>query len=227
MMNRVLEPELMLSKKQVMAYSKADFMQSDQYFVQMIQSRISNQTPKKIIDLGCGPGNISFLLAITFPHAEVVAIDGSLTMIEMAEEIHTNQYTSIKNLKFIKSKIPISGSLINEMGNFDLIVSNSLLHHLHNPEVLWQDILKLAKNNAYLYLGDLVRPDSKQSALNLLDQYASDADEILKEDFYNSLLAAFSVDEVKIQLKQRPQLVKVKVNKVTDRHLHIYGPIIN
>jgi hypothetical protein len=46
-------------------------------------------------------------------------------------------------------------------------------------------------------------------------------DPVLKEDFYNSLCAAFTVDEVRAQL--RVAGLSLHVEKVTDRHMRIKG----
>ena len=42
--------------------------------------------PRRILDVGCGPGNSTELLAARYPHAEIVGIDSSPEMIAMARE---------------------------------------------------------------------------------------------------------------------------------------------
>ncbi|HBE91962.1 MAG TPA: SAM-dependent methyltransferase, partial [Gammaproteobacteria bacterium] len=55
-----------------------------------------------------------------------------------------------------------------------------------------------------------------------VQQYASDEADILQEDFYNSLLAAYTVDEVRGQLDAYG-LQHLKVSRPSDRHLLISG----
>ena len=51
---------------------------------QDLVNRISLNAPKRIIDLGCGPGNSTAVLAGRWPEAEIVGIDSSPEMIERA-----------------------------------------------------------------------------------------------------------------------------------------------
>ena len=46
---------------------------------------IGNERPK-ILDLGCGPGNVTRLLKLRFPESEIIAIDLSPQMIEIARK---------------------------------------------------------------------------------------------------------------------------------------------
>src|SRR5215471_20118254 len=39
---------------------------------------------RSVIDLGCGPGNSTSVLAARWPHAEIVGLDNSSSMIEVA-----------------------------------------------------------------------------------------------------------------------------------------------
>lgn len=48
--------------------------------------RVGLQDPRKIFDLGCGPGNSTALLIAAYPHAKIVGIDSSPAMITQAKE---------------------------------------------------------------------------------------------------------------------------------------------
>ena len=61
-------------------------------------------------------------------------------------------------------------------------------------------INKHDKTGCKILIMDLFRPDSPFQAQSFVDQYASSESEILQRDFYNSLLAAWTPDEVKWQL---------------------------
>ena len=98
-MERIPEPELMLEKEQVISYDEADFSEGEVNLINQInyyllRKNISLGEKDLIVDLGCGPGNISEKLAIKWPNTEVVGIDGSKEMILRAEynkRISTNQ----------------------------------------------------------------------------------------------------------------------------------------
>ena len=111
-MERVPEPELMEKKEQVISYDEADFSEGEVDLINQINSfllrkNISLNEKDLIVDLGCGPGNISEKLAIRFPNTEVVGIDGSKEMILRAErnkKIAAKQ-KELKNLRYVCSDI--------------------------------------------------------------------------------------------------------------------------
>lgn len=112
--------------------------------------------------------------------------------------------------------------------SFDLIISNSLLHHLPDPSVLWTQIsrqIAVADNQGVqLYVMDLRRPANTVKAQEIVDTYAENEPEILRRDFYNSLLAAFTPEEVRTQLEEAG-LGHLDVHLPSDRHLLVTGRV--
>jgi trans-aconitate 2-methyltransferase len=52
-------------------------------FVELL-ARVAAEAPRLVADLGCGPGNLTALLASRWPEAEVVGVDSSPAMVERA-----------------------------------------------------------------------------------------------------------------------------------------------
>ena len=102
------------------------------------------------------------------------------------------------------------------------LLSNSLLHHLDDPDVLWQTIQHCARPGAALCLMDLARPASATAVDTLIAAYAADAPDVLRRDFRNSLCAAYSPTEVAAQLRHTG-LRGCVVRTVSDRHLAVIG----
>jgi hypothetical protein len=71
---------------------------------------------------------------------------------------------------------------------------------------------------------DLLRPESPEAAQAIVDQYAGGEPTILRRDFYNSLLAAFSEDEVASQLAEL-NLSRLIIDVIDDRHWVVGGRI--
>lgn len=106
----------------------------------------------------------------------------------------------------------------------DAAISNSLLHHLPNPLQFWQKLRQLVKPGAPVLVMDLLRPDSPEAAQAIVDQYAANEPDIFRRDFYNSLLAAFTEDEIGSQLA-RMNLTRLLIDIPDDRHWVVGGII--
>ncbi|HET9234963.1 MAG TPA: SAM-dependent methyltransferase, partial [Candidatus Eisenbacteria bacterium] len=89
---------------------------------------------------------------------------------------------------------------------------------------LWETVRRLAAPGAPVYVMDLVRPGSVSEAERLVEMYAAGEPEVLRRDFYNSLLAAFSLEEIEGQL-EHAQLPHLEVKAVSDRHVLIAGRV--
>jgi hypothetical protein len=70
---------------------------------------------------------------------------------------------------------------------------------------------------------DLMRPASAGWAAALVETYAPDAPDVLKQDFRNSLHAAFEPAEVTEQLRSAGLADVLEVHVVSDRHLAVWG----
>jgi hypothetical protein len=81
-----------------------------------------------------------------------------------------------------------------------------------------------AAPGAILVLRDLARPASELDARLIVNSYASTESEMLQQEFYRSLLAAFTVDEVRSQLEDA-NLTNLQVQMASDRHLDVSGTI--
>jgi hypothetical protein len=103
-----------------------------------------------------------------------------------------------------------------------LIMSHSLLHQLHHPEVLWQTIAAAAPAGCAVFVADLRRPQSIEQAQQHVDASSSSEPKILRRDFFNSLCAAFEPDEVRAQLRSAG-LDHLTVTVHEPFHLSVHG----
>ena len=218
-MQRIPEAELMQDAAQVKAYAGADFSEPHGHFIELLKSSIGvAEFSGAALDLGCGPGDITVRFARAFPGSRIDAVDGSLPMLEQARRQLPEELQ--RQIVYVHGKLP---DVHLPRQEYDIIFSNSLLHHLPDPSVLWKTLLKYAKPGARIALMDLLRPDSEQQAGTLLTLYAANETKILQRDFYNSLLAAFTVEEIERQLADAGLILTVA--RVSDRHCFISGRI--
>jgi ubiquinone/menaquinone biosynthesis C-methylase UbiE len=217
-MERILEPELMEDLMQAQAYAEADFDAQHSKIIELIDQVFGCfEFSGEILDLGCGPGDVTFRLAHRFPKTRITGIDGSPAMISLAKERKKREIAVKNKVNFIQAMVP--GADIPKK-NYNLIISTSFLHHLHQPEVLWKTIIELSQPGTKVFVADLCRPESKKLARQIVIEYANNEPEVLKQDFYNSLLAAFTPEEVKGQLSGA-ELEGLSVE--VDRYLVIFG----
>lgn len=99
---------------------------------------------------------------------------------------------------------------------YDFVFSNSLLHHLADPRVLWSTVRAAARPGAPVFIMDLMRPASREEARRLVDENSAGEPEILRKDFFHSLLAAYRPAEVEAQLAEAG--LAFEVVPVSDRH---------
>ena len=220
-MDRVTENELMNEEEQVKAYAFADFSEPHNLFIDTFKEKFSgihSSFNDVVLDLGCGSCDITRRFAAAYPDAAFHSVDGAALMLQYASEINEQEKLSHR-IKLIESNI---SNIELPQSFYHVIISNSLLHHLHNPIVLWKTIQQHAKPYAHIFVMDLIRPVDEQTVKFLSDEYVSNEPEILKSDLENSLRAAFTVKEVRQQL-DKISLPNLTVEEVSDRHMIIYG----
>ena len=165
-MERVPEPELMEEKEQVISYDEADFSEGEVNLINQINHYLLRKNiflgeKDLIVDLGCGPGNISEKLAIKWPNTAVVGIDGSKEMILRAEynKNFSIKKKKLKNLRYICSDIKnIEANKFLIKKRISLLVSNSLIHHITKLEDFFRTIRSLSSNITVNFHKDLIRP---------------------------------------------------------------------
>ncbi|MEY2748657.1 MAG: hypothetical protein RLZZ168_673 [Cyanobacteriota bacterium] len=223
-MERVPEPELMDGAEQAAAYAAADFSASDGAVIARLGELFPGGLGSQVVDLGCGPGNISFRLAELRPApAQVLAIDGAPSMLALAaRELERRRQAEPelpRRLLFRLSCLPDPAL----PGGFSAVVSNSLLHHLHDPAVLWGAVRQLAAPGACIYVKDLRRPADAASVEALVQRHAADAPPVLQRDYRASLHAAFTPEEVRGQLRAAGLAGSLQVAPTDDRYLEVWG----
>jgi 2-polyprenyl-3-methyl-5-hydroxy-6-metoxy-1,4-benzoquinol methylase len=219
MMERVLEPEIMDDLQQVQAYAKADFQEENQAFVDNFLRLYDDLDGAHVLDLGCGPGEIAIRLARSHPTCRITGIDASPPMITWAEQA-VKKSGLTHRIGFLCQRF----QEVNLSAPADAVISNSLVHHVPNPLRFWYGVKNLIKSGGPILVMDLLRPDSPEEAQALVDQYAAHEPERLRQDYFHSLLAAFTEDEVASHLAEL-NLSRLMVDVPDDRHWMVYGQV--
>lgn len=117
---------------------------------------------RSVIDIGCGPGNSTELLALRFPSATIRGVDSSLDMIEAAR----------KRMPKVNFDL-IDIATWQDPGPFDVILANAVLQWLPNHSVLLPTIL--SKLNAGGCFAFQIPDNLEEPAHRLMREIAMDS----------------------------------------------------
>lgn len=102
--------------------------------------KIEYENPKRIIDIGCGPGNSTNVLKARWPQAEIIGLDNSKTMLDDAKL----KYSGIDWIC-----ADASGDLTN-IGKFDVIFSNAAIQWMSEQDLLIKKLYGMLNDNGVL-----------------------------------------------------------------------------
>jgi ubiquinone/menaquinone biosynthesis C-methylase UbiE len=210
-MQRVLEPEVMDTPEEAVEYDAMDFTEVNTAFAdRAIQLGPSTA---KVLDAGTGTARIPILICQRCPQWQITAIDLAQFMLQIGT----------KNVKEAGLEQQITLELIDAKqlpypnGQFDMVISNSLIHHLPDPLPFLKELKRILKPNGAILIRDLIRPPSEEVINTLVEGIGAEYDEHQKMLFRDSLHAAFTLDEVN-QLISDAGLEDVTVYQSSDRH---------
>jgi ubiquinone/menaquinone biosynthesis C-methylase UbiE len=210
-LERILEPEVMDTERDAREYAAFDNSLVNEEFV----SRALELAPVSgaVLDLGTGPGDISILLAKRNPCLRILAVDLGKHMLELAR-------TNVRKAG-VAGQVRVAALDAKATGlpraSFDLIVCNSLVHHIPEPEALFREVQRLTRAGAGLFIKDLHRPASRAELDQLVDTYANGCTEYQRRTFRESLQAGLTVLEIE-SICTRLAFSGVEVRRCSDRH---------
>ena len=216
-LQRIPEPEVMDDRLEVQAYSEADFADVNRRCARRAL-RVAGRGRGRAVDIGTGPAEIPIVFCRLAPGWRVVGLDLSSGMLAAARR-NVRAAALEKRIRLLRGDAKTARGL---GGRFHLVMSNSLLHHLAEPLPFWLQVKRLARPGGAILIQDLCRPASRSAARALERRHVGEASPLLRQLFYQSLLAAFTVAEVREQLRAAG-LQGLAVRKINDRHLVVRG----
>lgn len=162
---RILEPEVMDDEDEVRAYeggARTDHLDRlDDTFVSGALSKLNAAAPARrrlrALDVGCGTGSITVKLAGRLPTMAIVGVDRSAAMLRHARRLARDSRLADR-VMFRRAdgrRLPFADS------TYDLVVSNSLMHHLPDPAPVLDEIARVLKPRGALFIRDLRRPAAR------------------------------------------------------------------
>lgn len=210
-MERILEPEVMDTWEEAEEYDSMDFLEVNQAFA---ESSIEIG-PKKglVLDVGTGTARIPILICQQQPEWQIIGIDLSKNMLTIGERnIEKAQLQSQVKLELVDAKkLPYSEY------SFEMVISNSIVHHLSEPLLFFQEVKRVLQPLGGIFIRDLLRPETPELKEELVNKYARDCNQHQRKLFRDSLQAALTIVEVEKIVKDAG-IKEVKIYQSSDRH---------
>jgi ubiquinone/menaquinone biosynthesis C-methylase UbiE len=210
-MNRILEPEVMDTWLEATAYDAMDFESVNTAFA--TDAIDLDPHAIKVLDVGTGTARIPILMCQQRPQYLITGIDLAQSMLIIGqrnvEEAGLNQRI---RLELVDSKRMPYPDL-----EFDMVVSNSLVHHIPDPLSLFQEFKRLVRPGGAILIRDLIRPENDTIVNDLVAKIGEGYDAHQQQLFRDSLNAALTLAEVQ-DLIDRVGLAQVKLSQSSDLH---------
>lgn len=103
-------------------------------------ARIELSEPKRIIDIGCGPGNSTAVLKKRWPNAAMTGLDSSPAMIAQAAEMDNT-------VKWICAD---AADDLSDLGLFDVVFSNAAIQWMPHHEQLLPKLFSMLESGGVL-----------------------------------------------------------------------------
>ena len=236
-LSRILEPEVMDTPAEATDYDSMDHSAVNRVFVDDLlavlstkhsvpstpdsapivlpnpQSQIPNPKSLDILDLGTGTALIPIELCRRFEPCRVMAADAAASMLDLARyNIEASSLTERIQLAQVDAKaLPFAD------GMFDVVMSNSIIHHIPEPLAVLREAVRVVRPGGLLFFRDLLRPETDEQLQHLVDTYAAGANDHQRKMFAESLHAALSLDEIR-DLIASLGFPRESVQQTTDRH---------
>ncbi len=165
-------------------------------FVKMILA----EGPEKacVLDIGTGPGWIPVELALQRPEWEIWGMDISADMVERAR-CHAVEAGVADRVHFScgsATRLPFQN------GDFDMVTSHFMLHHLDQPELLFNEMARVTRGGGRILIKDLVRQANWKAAFLLMfSKYVLRYSELQLQMYRESMTAALTFSELRRALK--------------------------
>lgn len=210
---RVLEPEVMDSYEEARDYDAMDHSAVNAVFVTDLLA--TGPVVGELLDVGTGTARIPCELCARAPDCRIVASDLSTFMLDQA------RYTLVLFDQAQTGRIMLdhcdAKAMPYEDARFDLVFSNSIIHHIPEPLAVFRESLRVLKPGERIFFRDLVRPPDLATLEGLVATYAAGESDHARQMFTDSLHAAFTLDEIRAfvgELGFPPETVQM----TSDRH---------
>ena len=216
-LQRIPEPEVMDDLEGVEAYSAAA---SQAYLERIDRTFVEHALSLGVaeghaLDIGTGPGVIPIMLAARVPRLRLTGVDLSEPMLQKARNAAEEAGVSDR----LDFRVGDARSLHFPEHSFDLVLCNSLLHHLPAPLALFNEISRVIKPGGAILLRDLRRPSRLEFPIHA-GWFGRHYSGMMRQLYRDSLRAAYTRSELE-DLLHRSNLAGARVFRTGRTHIGI------
>ena len=214
-LERTPESEVMDDREGVEAYSES----ASQAYLERIDRTFVDHalslgvTQGHALDIGTGPGLIPIMLAARVPGLRLTGVDLSEPMLQKARKAAEAAGVADR----FDIRLGDAKSLPFSEQSFDLVLCNSLLHHLPAPLALLNEISRVSKPGGAILLRDLRRPSRLEFPFHA-GWFGRHYSGVMRQLYRDSLLAAYTRTELE-DLLQRSKLAGARVFRTGRTHI--------
>lgn len=218
MLERVLEPEVMNTSSEAIDYNQMDHSHVNRVFADDFLSALKSDTcarsdSYRIFDAGTGTALIPIELMRRQIRAVITASDLADQMLLVARKnVDAAGFSESIELVLRDCK-----RLPDANESYDAVMSNSIVHHIPEPQHVIAELWRILKPGGLLFVRDLMRPSDVATLEHLVATYAGDANGHQQQMFRESLHAALTVSEVR-RILAETRIPAEAVNATSDRH---------
>lgn len=216
MFERILEPEVMDSPDEALAYNGMDHSAVNQAFAaDILQAcqRFGIDPAGDYLDLGTGTALIPIVFCQQTENTRVMAMDAATHMLDLAK----NNIALASLMDRIRLVCADAKELPFPDGHFNHVISNSIVHHIPEPAAVLREAWRVLAPGGLMFVRDLKRPEDETVWRHLVQTYARQETEYQQKLFADSLHAALTVEEVR-QLVAEFDVPPETVQATSDRH---------
>jgi ubiquinone/menaquinone biosynthesis C-methylase UbiE len=212
--DRILEPEVMDTWLEATAYDAMDFVAVNTAFA--AEAITLDPDAVKILDAGTGTARIPILMCQRRPQYLITAVDLAQSMLIVGQR-NVEEAGLVQRIRL--EQVDTKRMAYPDL-EFDMLISNSLVHHLPDPLSFFQEVKRLVRPGGAILIRDLIRPESDEIVNDLVDRIGSGYDARQQQLFRDSLKAALTLAEVQAAI-DLVGLQDVKLTQSSELHWSI------
>ena len=170
MLPRRLEPEVMDTAEEALDYDAMDHTVVNRRFCDDFLA--AEPDVSRILDVGTGTGLIPITLCRLRDDAKVLGTDLSKHMLIKAQgNVDAAGLQERVEFALVDAKAPTLAP-----GSFSAVMSNSIVHHIPEPELALEEMLRVCKEGGLVFVRDLARPETEDALEALVSDTKSRSD---------------------------------------------------